>query len=145
MHQKVSWTDTRTHARTKPICSVNFFEAGGITRYSGCEISNNSYVGNRGGGAGGQSGEWDDGLKRGMFNSFNCRYLGNPFEHIFLMNGFRIEKWQYTLDDEFHIGPKSGEKYTHLSKGWNWSHIEAWHIYFLFPGVGMSEQCSIIL
>ena len=22
-----------------------------------------------------------------------------------------------TLDDEFHIGPKSGEKYTHLSKG----------------------------
>ena len=22
----------------------------------------------------------------------------------------------FTLDDEFHIGPKSGEKYTHLSK-----------------------------
>ena len=24
---------------------------------------------------------------------------------------------QDTLDDEFHIGPKSGEKYTHLPKG----------------------------
>ena len=31
----------------------------------------------------------------------------------------------YTLYDEFHIEPKSGEKYTHLSKGWNWSEIEA--------------------
>ena len=30
-----------------------------------------------------------------------------------------------TLDDEFHIGLKSGEKYTHLSKGWNWSQTEA--------------------
>ena len=46
-------------------------------------------------------------------------------------NSIRVSKsaktWKrvYTLDDEFHIGPKSGEKYTHLSKEWNWSQIEA--------------------
>ena len=48
-------------------------------------------------------------------------YVGLP-EHV----RFRLNKTEkkvrlsfvvYTLDDEFHIGPKSGEKYTHLSKG----------------------------
>ena len=38
---------------------------------------------------------------------------GEPNNKRFTENGYN----ETTLDDEFHIGPKSGEKYTHLSKG----------------------------
>ena len=55
-------------------------------------------------------------------------FVSNQFAYVnrqIYHNSLHIPVIFHTLDDEFHIGPKSGEKYTHLSKGWNSSQIEA--------------------
>ena len=48
----------------------------------------------------------------------------------------------HTLVDELGI---TSQKYTHRSKGWNWSQIKAYYLFCWFPSVDMAKTCSVIL